>query len=163
MSVVETQIAAMEFARGRTLDLLERIEAEQDPTAILAWRPGQGRAHLGWQLMHIAVTEDIFASERLAPEAPRAWEELWPRFRGGSTPDDDVPTAGQIREVLAGSRERLLATLRNWGDARLDEVPEALKHRGYTYRQVLALLIWHEAHHQGQGHLTFNLWKPSRE
>ena len=100
MSTTELLIKSLEFARARTLGLLDGIEKEPDPQAILAWRPGPGRAHIGWQLMHFAVTEEIFATERLAPEREPHWKELWPRFRGGSTPDDDVPTVAMIRDVL---------------------------------------------------------------
>ena len=159
MSTVETAIGTLEFIRPRTLGLLEKIEKEPDPLAVLAWRPGPGRAHIGWQLMHIGVTEEIFATERLAPAKPRSWAALWPRFRGGSTPDDKVPTPAEIRAVLAGTRQQLLATVREWGDARLGEVPEALKERGWTFRDVLSLVAFHEAHHQGQAHLTFNLYR----
>ena len=162
MSTTELLIKSLEFARARTLGLLDGIEKEPDPQAILAWRPGPGRAHVGWQLMHVAVTEEIFATERLAPQKEAHWKELWPRFRGGSTPDDDVPTVAMIRDVLAGAREHLLGTLRAIGDARLDEIPEALRERKLTVRDVFFVLAWHEAHHQGQAHLTFNLFKASR-
>jgi hypothetical protein len=61
--------------------------------------------------LHIGVTEEIFATERLAPDRPGKWTELWPRFRGGSKADDDVPSVALIREVLSGARTRLLETL----------------------------------------------------
>jgi hypothetical protein len=112
--------------------------------------------------MHVAITEEISASERLAPKKEAHWKELWPRFRGGSTPDDDVPSVTMIRDVLTGARERLLDTLREIGDARLDEIPEALRERKLTVRDVFFVLAGHEAHHQGQAHLTCNLYKASR-
>ena len=123
---------------------------------------GTGPGHVGWQLMHVAITEEIFATERLAPQKEAHWKELWPRFRGGSTPDDDVPTFAMIRTVLAGAREHLLETLRAIGDDRLDEIPEALRERKLTVREAFFVLAWHEAHHHGQAHLTFNLFKTSR-
>ena len=162
MSTIELLIKSLEFARARTLGLLDGIEKEPDPQAILAWRPGPGRAHVGWQLMHVAITEEIFATERLAPQKGSHWKVLWPRFRGGSTPDDDVPTFAMIRTVLAGAREHLLATLRELGDDRLDEIPEALRERKIAVRDVFSLLAWHEAHHHGQAHLTWNLYKAKR-
>jgi uncharacterized damage-inducible protein DinB len=113
-------------------------------------------------LTHIAVTEELFATERLAPQKEAHWKDLWPRFRGGSTPDDDVPSVAMIRNILMGTREHLLATLREIGDNRLDEIPEALRERKFTVRDVFFLLAWHEAHHQGQSHLTWNLYKASR-
>jgi len=162
MSATELLIKSLEFARARTLGLLDGIAKEPDPQAILAWRPGPDRAHIGWQLMHIAVTEEIFATERLAPQKETYWKELWPRFRGGSTPDDNLPSVAMIRDVLAGAREHLLGTLRAIGDDRLDEIPEALRERKLTVRDVFFVLAWHEAHHQGQSHLTWNLYKASR-
>ena len=162
MSTIELLIKSLDFARARTLGLLDGIEKEADPQALLAWRPGLGRAHVGWQLMHVAITEEIFATERLAPQKEAHWKELWPRFRGGSTPDDDVPAAATIRSVLTGAREHLLATLRAIGDDHFDEIPEALRERGFTVRDVFSLLAWHEAHHQGQAHLTWNLCRASR-
>jgi len=159
MSIIETHIEDYEFARPRTLAVLEKIQDDAKATEILGWRPGPGRAHIAWQLMHIGITEEIFATERLAPGKERQWEDLWPRFRGGSTPDDAIPSPELIREVLDGSRQHLLATLREIGDDRLGEIPEALKERGLTIRQVLSVLGWHEAHHQGQAHLTLNTYR----
>ena len=111
MSTTETLIKSLEFARVRTLGLLDNIEKEQNPQAVLAWRPGPGRAHIGWQLTHIAITEEMFATERLAPQKEAHWKDLWPRFRGGSTPDDDVPSSATIRSILTESRQHLLETL----------------------------------------------------
>ncbi len=162
MSTTELLIKNLDFARARTLGLLDSIEKEPDPQAVLAWRPGPGRAHIGWQLTHIAVTEELFATERLAPQKEARWKELWQRFRGGSMPDDDVPSVAMIRDVLKGAREHLLGTLRAIGDDRLDEIPDALRERKLTVRDVFFVLAWHEAHHQGQAHLTLNLYKASR-
>ena len=108
------------------------------------------------------MTEEIFATERLAPNKQSAWTELWPRFRGGSTPDDDVSTLAQIREVLSGAREHLLETLSEYDDSRLDEIPETLKARGLSVLLVLYIVGWHEAHHQGQAHATFNAFKATQ-
>jgi len=162
MSTIETFARSYKFYRDRTLGLLDSIQKEPDPQAVLGWRPGPGRAHIGWQLMHIGITEEIFATERLAPHKQGAWQELWPRFRGGSTPDDNIPTLSQIRQTLTDARQHLLATLSEFNDSRLADVPEALKARNLTVLDVLYILGWHEAHHQGQSHITFNLYKASR-
>jgi uncharacterized damage-inducible protein DinB len=159
MSIAQILVANYQFNRARTLGLLEKIEQEPDARVPLGWRPGPGRAHIAWQLMHIGITEELFASERLAPEKPGAFTELWPRFRGGSTPDDDIPTPAAIRRVLAESREHLLATIAGYGDDRLAEIPPAMAARKMNVLDVLHILNWHEAHHQGQAHITFNLYK----
>ena len=162
MAILDVYVQSYDFNRSRTLGLLEKIEAESNTAAILGWRPGDGRAHIGWQLMHIGISEEIFATERLAPHKQGNWTDLWPRFRGGSTPDDDVPSPSQIREVLEGGRQHLLETLADYGDDRLEEIPEALKERGLTIRTVLDILAWHEGHHQGQAHITLNIYKATQ-
>ena len=159
MSIFEIMIETYQFNRTRTLSLLEKLEQEADPRQALGWRPGTGRAHAAWQLMHIGVTEEIFASERLAPDKPGSFTELWPRFRGGSTPDDDIPAPAQIRQVLADGRAHLFDTLSRFDEGDLGMVPEALKQRNLTLRDVLHILHFHEAHHQGQAHITLNLFK----
>ena len=163
MTTVETLSRAFQFNRDRTLGLLTSLEGLADPAAALAWRPGPGRAHIGWQLTHIAITEEIIATERLNPEKPGKWTELWPRFRGGSTPDDNVPAIATIRELLAESRERLLDTLKGYGDDRLAEIPPAMAARKLTVLDVLHIVAWHEGHHQGQAHITLNLYTAAGE
>ena len=96
MSTLHSLIAAYQFNRPRTLGLLDKIEAEKEPQKILGWRPGPGRAHIAWQLTHIGVTEELFATERLAPGTKPAFADLVPRFKGGSTPDDEIPQAALI-------------------------------------------------------------------
>jgi uncharacterized damage-inducible protein DinB len=159
MSVIENLQGLYEFNRGRTLGLLDKIEQESQPQQVLAWRPGPQRAHIAWQLMHIGITEQLFASERLATKDGRH-RDLWDRFKGGSTPDDDIPKPSLIREVLAAGREDLLATLSTYGEPQLDDIVwEARDGRRLKLLDVLRIISWHEAHHQGQAHITFNLWK----
>src|SRR5437868_2102285 len=76
MSTIATLIGVLPFFRSKTFDLISRIEKLPDPAAALAWRPGPGRAHIGWQLMHIAITEEIFATERFLPEKERSYEDI---------------------------------------------------------------------------------------
>lgn len=159
MSIIETLIKSFEFNRPRTLGLLDKIAELPDPKGALGWRPGPGRAHIAWQLTHIGVTEELFATERLAPGKTGAFQELWPRFRGGSTPDDDIPAAADIRRLLSESRAHLLDTLRGYTDDRLGEIPPFFKERGLSLHDVLHIISWHEAHHQGQAHITLNLYK----
>lgn len=163
MTTAEIYIGNLEFIRPRTLALLDTIEKEPDPRAVLAWRPGPGRAHIGWQLMHIGITEELFASERLVPGAVPAYPDLVPRFKFGSTPDDDVPESSTIRRILGETRGHLVATLRTIRDDQLGEIPPALAARQLTLLDVLKILGWHEAHHHGQAHITLNLYRASRQ
>lgn len=158
MSTVDIFIESYKWNRGKTLGLLDKIEQQADAPGVLGWRPGPGRAHIAWQLMHIGITEEIFATERLAPDKPAAFAELWPRFRGGSTPDDNIPTTAGVRQVLTESRQHLIDTLKRYGDDRLEEIPPAMAARNLTMREILAVIGWHEGHHQGQAHITLNLY-----
>jgi uncharacterized damage-inducible protein DinB len=162
MSTIQIFCRSYEFYRARTLGLLDTIEKMPNSQPVLGWRPDAGRAHIAWQTMHIAITEELFASERLAPHKAGKWTELWPRFRGGSTPDDDIPPITVIRQILNESRAHLLETLGEYTDERLTEIPHALAARALTVQQVLYLLGWHEAHHQGQAHITLNLYKAAQ-
>jgi len=149
---------AYKLNRDRTLGLLDKVCQQADPQHVLSWRPAKGRAHIGWQLMHVGVTEEMFATERLNPDRPPAFVDLWPRFRGGSTPEDQAPSAESIRQVLEESRQHLVETLLTYGEERLSEIPPAMAARKLTVRDILAIIGWHEAHHQGQAHITLNLY-----
>lgn len=159
MSTLHSLIQALQCNRPRTLALLEKIEQQPDPQAVLGWRPGPGRAHIAWQLLHIGITEELFATERLVVGSRPAFAELVPRFRGGSTPDDRIPPPEKIREVLDQSRDHLLQTLSRFGDKDLGTIPEAFRERKLPLLDILHILVWHEPHHQGQAHLTWNLYQ----
>lgn len=158
MTTIEDQLKAFQFNRGKTLGLLEKIEQDNE-LAALGWRPGTGRAHIAWQLMHVAITEEIFATERLLPTKAPSFVALWPRYRGGSVPDDLIPTPDEIRALLNESRKHLVETLATYDDSRLGEIPPPMRERGLTVHDILHLIAWHEAHHQGQAHLTYNLYR----
>ena len=162
MSTIAHLIASWQFNRPRTLALLDKIEKEPEPQKVLGWRPGPGRAHLAWQLMHIGITEELFATERLVPGTKPAYTDLVPRFRGGSTPDDEIPPASLIRQILSESREHLLATVKRFGDADLGQMFQLAKDRQLSLSDILHIIAWHEPHHQGQGHITFNLFKAAQ-
>jgi uncharacterized damage-inducible protein DinB len=167
MTTIQNIVSQCEFNRPRTLGLLEKIEQESEPQKILGWRPGPRRAHIAWQLMHIGITEELFATERLVVGAKPAFSDLVPRFKGGSTPDDEIPQAALIRRVLTESREHLIQTLARFSDKDLSTTPEALpepiRQRLRTLLDVLHVLAWHEPHHQGQAHITLNLYKAMHE
>jgi uncharacterized damage-inducible protein DinB len=150
----------LDSIRERTLATLAAIEKLPDPARALGWRPGPGRAHIGWQIVHVGITEELFATERFLGTSP-AYADLVPRFKGGSTPDDNIPSLAAIRDVLAQSREHLRQTVLQFQESDLARIPPALKERGITIAKALQILPWHEAHHQGQAHITLNLFKAS--
>ena len=65
MSTIDVTIEIWQFNRERTLMTLDEISGLDDPQTVLGWRPAEGRAHIAWQLMHIGITEELFATERL--------------------------------------------------------------------------------------------------
>ena len=158
MSVISVITDCWKINRHQTLGTLDAVAKLPDPQAALGWRPGPGRAHIAWQIMHVGITEQLFATERLLGHAPE-FPELAPRFKGGSTPDDDIPDLATIRHVLEASRERLLSTVATFSDDDLQTIPERFAERGWTFDMILRVLTWHEPHHQGQAHLTLNLFK----
>jgi uncharacterized damage-inducible protein DinB len=151
-----------EFNRGRTLRTLGQIEELPNTEDALSWRPAPGHAHLAWQLMHIGITEELFATSRILGTEPD-FADLVSRFKGGSTPDDDIPSAAEIRNVLNVSRHHLLTTFEQFTDSDLDTIPEAFTERGWSLGKLLEVIAWHEAHHEGQTHAVWNLFLESRD
>src|SRR5262245_32667077 len=160
LPLIDITLQQMDLNRERTLATLTAVEKLPDPARALGWRPGSGRAHIAWQLTHVGVTEELFATERFLGTSP-AFADLVPRFRGGSTPDDNIPSLAMIRDVLTRSREHLRKTISQLTEVDLGKIPPALKERGLSIGKALQIIVWHEAHHQGQTHITLNLLKAS--
>ena len=156
----DTILANLDFSRARLLGTLDAIEKSgQDMTKVLAWRPGPGRAHLGWQFMHCAATHDRYLNVGLKRAAEPSDAYLVANFAGGSTPsDDNVPSVSAIRDELSKHFDALRKYVRTLSPADLDRRFMMGKvERGAG--ESLILIAWHEAHHQGQIHLTWNLYK----
>ena len=151
-------LEVLEFSRTKTLAFIEGLAKASDVQKALAWRPGPGRAHLGWQLMHIAATDDRHVHVRMAPSGGQPHDaEFVRRFAGGSTPDDNVPTFDAIKRYLESQRKEVIAFLKELDDKALGTKPN--EQATWTYLEWVKILAWHEGHHQGQAHLTFNLYK----
>ena len=148
------------FSRRKTLELLDAIAASPESAAILAWRPGPGRAHIAWQLMHIAATDDRHLHVRMTGGEPQK-PDLVRRFAGGSVPDDDIPAVGLVKDYLAKSREAMLDHLRRLPEADLARKPN--EQAPWIYHEWFHVLTWHEAHHHGQAHLTYNLYRAAND
>jgi len=149
-------IEFLDFSRQKTMGLLDTIAKDANPQKALGWRPGAGRAHVAWQLMHIAATDDRHVHVRMTGKEPQQPDYVR-RFAGGSTPDDDVPSLDEIRRYLTAQRQELLGHLKALDPAMLDKKPN--DQAPWTYREWIEVLAWHEAHHQGQAHITYNLYK----
>jgi hypothetical protein len=125
---------------------------------VLAWRPAPGRAHIGWQAMHCAATHDRYLNVGLRGGAPKD-ADIVAGFGGGSTPSDtNVPDLHAIRDALAARFVDLRAYIAGLSPADLEQ----RRMMGKAERGIgesIILLAWHEAHHQGQIHLTWNMYK----
>ena len=127
----------------------------RDPADVLGWRPGPGRAHAAWQAMHCAATHDKYVNVSLKGGQP-ADPALVAAYGGGSTPSDQsLPGFAAIRSAL----EAHYRAFRDYVAALRPEDQSRKLPSGRTVGESILLLAWHEAHHQGQIHLTWNLYK----
>lgn len=155
----DTLIAAMDFSRARLLGSLEAIEKSgQDPTKVLSWRPGPGRAHIAWQAMHCAASHDRYLNVAIKGGQP-GQPALVTSYGGGSSPSDqNVPTLGQIRDALTTHYQAFKSYLAAASPADLAR-KVGPPDRQRSIGESALLMAWHEAHHQGQIHLTWNVYK----
>lgn len=149
----DTLLAGLDFSRTRLVELLDKIDKSGHAVA-LVWRPGPGRAHIAWQAMHCAATHDKYLNAFKGGKPTD--ENLVARFGGGSTPSDqNVPDLATIRSALEKN-------YKNFRDYIATLTPADLARKlasGRTIAESILLMAWHEAHHQGQIHLTWNLYK----
>lgn len=159
----DTLIAGMEFSHGRLLGILETIEKSgHDIQKVLAWRPGRGRAHIAWQAMHCAATHDAYLNIGLLKGSAKD-QALVANFAGGTTPsDENVPLLGVIRDKLATTFADFKAFVANQTPQSLEAKVFSPGGKERTVGESILLLTWHEAHHQGQIHLTWNLYKAAQ-
>lgn len=156
----QTLLEAIDFARARLLGSIETIEKSgQDPNKVLAWRPGPGRAHIAWQLMHCAATYHKNLYTTLLNQKP-ANEALVANFAYGSTPSDqNIPGLALIKDTLASTFAEYRSHLASLDPADFATRQVGPPGRQRTLGQWVMLYTWHEAHHQGQIHLTWNLYR----
>ncbi len=157
MSDLKTILSLLDFTRDRLVGSLDGIvKSGQDVQQVLGWRPGVGRAHIAWQAMHCAATHDKYVNVRILGGEPKD-PSLCESFAGGSTPSDaNVPAISTIREKLDLNFEAFKAFLNSADLAKITDFPNSVQR---TTAESAILLAWHEAHHQGQIHLTWNLYK----
>ena len=85
-------------------------------------------------------------------------------FAVDSVPSDaNVPSAAAIRQLL----EAKYSALKNWISEQspegMNRMVSAGKNKTRSIGETIIVLAWHEAHHQGQAHLTFNMYKAAQE
>lgn len=155
-----TLVSVMDFAHTRLLGSLDAIEKSgEDLATVLAWRPGAGRAHIGWQALHCAATHDKYFNVNIRGQAEPNDPKLVANYGGGSIQADiPLPTLQQIRDVIQANFTALREFVATATPAQL-EVVVGPPDRQRKIGESIILLAWHESHHQGQIHLTWNLYK----
>ena len=158
MTFIDAMTSLWDLNRERTNALIGEFRDDPELDELLVWQPDDGRAHIGWQLMHIAVTEAVIAKERITQGGANLGD-LAERFGRGSVPDGNVPSLDEIVETLASTRQALVETTRSITDDELQTIRPGLEPRGWTVQKALQIISWHEAHHHGQAHITLNLYR----
>ena len=156
----DTLLVGLEFSRARLLGILTAIGSSgQEAAKVLAWRPGPGRAHIAWQAMHCAATHDRYLHVALMGQSGPSDPAMVAAYGGGSTPsDENVPSLADIQKSLTLHYDAFKAYIGRLQPADLDRVvgpPDRRRSIG----ESIVLMTWHEAHHQGQIHLTWNMYK----
>ncbi len=154
-----TLISLLDFGRARLIGSLDAIEKSgQDVNKVLLWRPAPGRAHIAWQVLHCAATMHKFHDFYMHGKTP-AFQQLVECYDGGTTPKDEGnPSLAEIRDIL----EKTYAPMRQYISSLTPVNMEKFigpPDRRRKMSDAIVLLIWHEAHHQGQVHLTWNLYR----
>ena len=109
--------------------------------------------------MHCAATHDRYLNVNLK-KAPAMDEKLVADFAGGSTPSDQsVPTFSEIREKLAATFTPFRDYIAALSAKDLDTKFVGRDGKERSIGEAIVLMAWHEAHHQGQIHLTWNIYK----
>jgi hypothetical protein len=155
-----TLLASLDFSRARLNGTLDAIEkAGQDPKKVLGFRPAPGRAHIGWQFMHCAATHDRYLNLRLKGGAA-VDPKLVDTYGGGSTPSDQaVPNFAEIREKLEATYKPFRDYVSSRKSSDLDHQTMFPDGKSRSLAESIILMAWHEAHHQGQIHITWNIYK----
>lgn len=156
----QTLLAMLDFAHARLLGSLDAIAAAHEkPEEILLWRPAENRAHIAWQALHCAATHDKYLNVNLKGHQTPSNPELVTRYGGGSVPSNEgQPTLQAIRTTV----ERNYAPLREFVASLSPADMQRMVGPADRQRKLgdaIVLLAWHYAHHQGQLHLTWNLYR----
>jgi uncharacterized damage-inducible protein DinB len=156
---------SLKLGRERTLGVVNGLTPEQ-----MVWRPGPDANSIIFLVWHIARSEDGLYNQWVEGR-----EQVWTAGgwdkRFGLKPEDSgrewtsqqvadfsPPSLEELLQYMDEVRESVLGSLPNLDLSRLGEKP----HPGrpdWTKANLLQLLIFHEAHHQGAMEYLIGLQK----
>lgn len=161
MNVIQPLLSAADFAHARLLGSLETISKFPDPQSALAFRPAPGRAHSAWQFLHTAATLNKYV--HFMNNMPSTDPDLVTHYGGGSTPSDaQIPSVDEIRAVLERDFRVFREFIAAQTGATLESQVTTPGNKQRTVLEAISLLTWHDTHHQGQIHLTLNIYKAAK-
>ena len=157
---IEILLSQHKFIRTRFLQLLQEIENSGKEKEALHFQISQGtskRAHIGWQMLHIAATFDRYTQFRIL-EKDVLDKKLVENYGFGSKPDPLLLTSSEeIRSKLLEFTNIYYDLFTHLDLESLDVPPHPRFDR--TYKEILFLMNWHEAEHSGQCQIIWNTFK----
>ncbi len=146
--IIENGIAALNFARNWTLELLSDIPQDK-----LTHQPCAGGNHALWIAGHIAYADDLFAS-KVGNNRGR-FSDSWVKLFGmETTPQADAgvyPSLSELTNALADNREGLLAWFGSMSAEDLAKpLPEDFRPFAANQGILMTTIAWHEGLHAGQ-------------
>ncbi len=146
--IIENGMAALNFARNWTLELLSDIPQDK-----LTHQPCAGGNHALWIAGHIAYADDIFMTH--VGNKPARFSDSWVKLFGmETTPQADAgvyPTLSELTNALADNREGLLAWFSSMGAEDLAKpLPEDWRSFAANQGILMSTIAWHEGLHAGQ-------------
>lgn len=159
-SEIQILLSQHTFIRNRLLQLLKEIEDSGKEKDALHFQIAMGtskRAHIGWQMLHIAATFDRYTHFRIQ-EKDVLDPKLIENYGFGSKPDPNLLTSSEeIRAKLSQMTTLYYDFFSKLNLDTLDVPPHPRFDR--TYKDILFLMNWHEAEHMGQCQLIWNTFK----
>ena len=146
--------------------LWTRIEKLPDHTkgqpTVCVWLWGGRRGVAVGRISESA--EEISCGERLLSDGRPSGGICGPASATAARPITTFPRRPRYRQTLDGVTPTAAGTP-TWLDLRrrtVARVPPAVGQRELTFLDVLHILGWHEAHHQGQAHATLNSYRAAK-
>ena len=162
MNEIQSLLEQHKFIRNRLVKLLYEIQSSGHKDALAWMMPfGKGRAHIAWQMMHCAATIEKYLHVKLENAEPED-QKLVENYAGGSIPNPHDKTS--VESIVKNLDKTILPYydfFNHLDPSRIGEHPPGSPDR--TYREILYLLNFHEASHEGQCRIIWNSYKADRE